>query len=206
MLRALGSLCVAALCLALALVCAVHRAEAQTRRLPAVLTLGDPGVATPQPDVLSIAAPLANLGSRALADVTIDRVQLAAATVETKLPIPVGAIGARSSVIVQADFDSKSLVSGRRYAFVVQGAYRADKGAAHRFTVRASVVIPPRSEGSGQVRPIQVPPHKVEGGRYPPQKPRMDDDVNSGAPPVPTNPDAPGGPTPSNTDVRPVPR
>jgi hypothetical protein len=50
-----------------------------------------------------------------------------------------------------------------------------------------------------------VPSHKVEGGRYPHRPPRMDKDVNSGAPPVPTNPAVPGAPTPTGTEVNPVP-
>ena len=37
----------------------------------------------------------------------------------------------------------------------------------------------------------QAPSQKVEGGRYPPQPHRMGKDVNSGAPPVPTDTDGP---------------
>ena len=49
--------------------------------------------------------------------------------------------------------------------------------------------VPP-SQGSAQPGTTQVPSQKVEGGQYPHQPPRMDKDVNSGAPPVPTNPEA----------------
>src|SRR5207253_4073601 len=40
------------------------------------------------------------------------------------------------------------------------------------------------------------------GGRYPPRAPRMDKDVNSGAPPVPTNPEVAGAPTPTGTEAQ----
>jgi len=65
--------------------------------------------------------------------------------------------------------------------------------------------VPP-SEGPGQVGTTQVPSQKVEGGRYPHQPPRMDKDVNSGAPPVPTNPAVPGAPTPTGTEAKPAPK
>jgi hypothetical protein len=118
----------------------------------------------------------------------------------------VGAVRARSSVIVQAELNSQSLLSGQRYEFVMRGTYRGDKGAARRFRVHTFVVIPPPSEGSGQLGTTQVPSQKVEGGRYPHQPPRMDKDVNSGAPPVPTNPAVPGAPTPTGTEAKPAPK
>ena len=52
----------------------------------------------------------------------------------------------------------------------------------------------PRSATAQAASPlgtIQVPSQKVEGGPYPPQPPRMGKDVNSGAPPVPTDVDGP---------------
>ena len=63
--------------------------------------------------------------------------------------------------------------------------------------------VPP-SEGSAQIGTTQVPSQKVEGGQYPHQPPRMDKDVNSGAPPVPTNPAVPG--TPTGTEAEPGPK
>ena len=147
-------------------------------------------------------SPLANLTNRAVADVKIDRIQLAAAPVQTPLPLTVGAVRARSSAIVQAELDSQSLRGGQRYEVVMQGTYRGDGGAARSFKVRTFVVIPPPPEGSGQLGTSQVPSQKVEGGRYPPQPPRMDKDVNSGAPPVPTNPEVPGAPTPTGTEAQ----
>jgi hypothetical protein len=210
MLRTFGLL---ALIFLLLLGSAAHvLAQVRTRNLPGVLSLGVAGVATPQANTLSVAAPLANLTNRTVADVRIDRIQLATAPVQTPLPLAVGDVRARSSVVVQGAFDSQSLQSGHRYELVVEGtyrgarAYRGEGGAARRFRVRTSVLIPPPSEGSGQLGTVQLPPHKVEGGRYPPQKPRMDDEVNSGAPPVPTNPDVPGAPTPTGTEPRAAPR
>src|SRR5437764_1151704 len=94
---------------------------------PSVFSLGVVGVASPQPNTLSVAAPLANLTNQAVADVKIDHIQLAAAPVETPLPMTIGAIPARSSVIVQAEVDSQSLLSGHRYTLVIQGTYRGDK-------------------------------------------------------------------------------
>ena len=95
------------------------------QKRPGVLSLGVAGVATPQPNTLSVAAPLANLTNRAVAEAKIDRIQLATAPVQTKLPMMVGAIRARSSVIVQAELNSQSLRSGQRYELVMQGTYRA---------------------------------------------------------------------------------
>jgi hypothetical protein len=54
---------------------------------PNVLSLGVAGVATPQPDTLAVAAPLANLTSRAVTSVKIDRIQLSTAKLRTTLPI-----------------------------------------------------------------------------------------------------------------------
>jgi hypothetical protein len=180
--------------------------------MPSVFSLGVAGVATPQPNTLSVAAPLANLTNRAVADVKIDRIQLATAPVQTPLPMTVGAVPARSSVIVQAELYSQSLLSGQRYELVMQGTYRGQdtyrghEDAARKFRVHTFVVIPPPSEGSGQLGTTQVPSHYVEGGRYPHQPPRMDKDVNSGAPPVPTNPEVPGAPTPTGTEAKPAPK
>jgi hypothetical protein len=203
MLRKFGSLALAALFLSYATHAA---AQMKDSKRPGGLSLGVAGVATPQTNRLSVAAPLANLTNGAVAEATIDRIQLATAAVQTKLPMMVGAIGAGSSVIVQAELDSESLRSGQRYELVMQGTYRAGQGGARKFEVRTFVVMPPPSEGSGELRRTEVPAQKVEGGRYPPRPPRMDRDVNSGAPPVPTNPAVPGEPAPSTTEIRPVPK
>ena len=204
---------------ALLLLSSVTHVAAQA---PNVFSLGVVGVASPQPNTLLVAAPLANLTNRAVADVKIEYIQLATAPVDTPLPMTIGAVPARSSVIVQAEVDSQSLLSGHRYTLVIQGTYRGHEDASRdghkdasrgdrenvsrRFRVHTSVVIPPPSEGSGQLGTVQVPSHYVEGGRYPHQPPRMDKDVNSAAPPVPTNPAVPGAPTPTGTDVQPAPK
>ena len=202
-LRKLSLLALSALLLSSA---AQVSAQMNIEKSSKIFSLGVAGVATPQPKTLSVAAPLANLTNRAVADVKIDRVQLAAAPVQTPLPISVGAVRARSSAIVQAELDSQSLRSGQRYELVMQGTYRGDGGAARSFKIHTFVVIPPPPEGSDQLGTSQVPSQKVEGGRYPPQPPRMDKDVNSGAPPVPTNPDVPGAPTPTGTEAKPAPK
>jgi hypothetical protein len=209
MLRKFSSLALAALFLSYATHVA---AQTKDSKRPGSFSLGVAGVATPKANTLSVAAPLANLTNGAVAEASIDRIQLARAPVQTPLPMKVGAIGARSSVIVQAELDSESLRSGQRYELIMQGTYRAQgsyrgsQGAARKFEVRTFVVMPPPSEGSGELRRIQVPSQKVEGGKYPPRPPRVDRDVNSGAPPVPTNPAVPGEPPPTTTEVRPVPK
>ena len=193
MLLKLRSLALAAL---LVSGCAHAVEETDAPKPPSIFSLGVTGVATPQPNTLSVAVPLANLTKRAVADVKIDRIMFGTGTVQTPLPLVVGTIPGRSSVIVQAEFSSQSLVSGKRYELAMQGTYHTrrgdkdeDKESAHSFKVHTSVVIPPPSEGSGQLGTTQVPSQKVEGGRYPHQPPRMDEDeVNTGAPPVPTNP------------------
>ena len=209
MLRKLSSLTLAVLLVSPA---AQVSAQMSTQKSSNAFSLGVSGVAIPGPDTLSVAAPLANLTNRAVADVKIDRIQLATAPLKTPLPMTIGAVGARSSVIVQAELNSQSLVSGHRYELVMQGTYRGQSGyggyggAVRRFTVHTSVVMPPPSEGSAQLGTAQVPSQKVEGGRYPPRPPKMDRDVNSGAPPVPTNPEVPGTPTPTGTEPKRVPQ
>jgi hypothetical protein len=174
----------------------------------AIFSLGMAGVATPQPNIISVAAPLANLTKYPVADVKINRVIFTPATVDTPLPLVLGVIPARSNVIVQLQFNSQSLVSGQRYELVLHGTYqsqRPKKHGDHDFKVHTSIVIPPPSEGSGQLGTTQVPSQKVEGGGYPPQPPLMDEDeVNTGAPPVPTNPEEPGTPTPTGTEITPA--
>ena len=212
MLRKLGSLALTALLLSSA---APVAAQMNNQKRPSVFSLGVAGVATPQPNTLSVAAPLANLTNRAVANVKIDRIQLATTPAQTQLPMTVGAVRARSSVIVQAEFNSQSLLRGQRYELVMQGTYRnqgpyrddkgAAKGGTRRFKVHTFVVIPPPFEDSAQLGATQVPSQKVEGGQYPHQPPRMDKDVNSGAPPVPTNPAVPGTPTPTGTEAKPAP-
>ncbi len=182
------------LLLAAAVLCFSYQAEARMRHAPRernIFSLGLAGVATPQPNTLSVAAPLANLSNRDVADVKIDRVLLARAPVQAALPMTVGAIRARSSTIVEAELNSQSLVSGHSYPLLMRGTYRErggryDEHATRRFIVYTSVIVPPPSEGSGQVGSIQLPPHQVSGGKYPHRPPLMDKDVNSGAPPVPT--------------------
>lgn len=203
MLRKFSSLALATLFLSYATHAA---AQMKDSKRPDGLSLGAAGVATPNTNTLSVAAPLVNLTNGAVAEATIDRIQLATAPVQTPLPMKVGAIGARSSVIVQVDLNSESLRSGERYEMIMGGTYRGGQGAARRFEVRTFVVVPPPSEGSGELRRVQVPSQKVEGGRYPPRPPRVDREVNTGAPPVPTNPAVPSEPTPTTTEVRPVPR
>jgi hypothetical protein len=198
MLRKLSSLALAGLLLS----SSGHVAA----QMSSVLSLGAAGVATPQPNTLSVAAPLANLTNSAVADVKIDRIQLATAPVQTPLPMTVGAVPARSSAIVQAELNSESLLSGQRYELIMQGTYRGEEDAARTFTVHTFVVIPPPSKGSGQLGTTRMPSHHVEGGRYPPQPPRMDEDVNSAAPPVPTNPEVSGAPTPTATEAKPTPK
>src|SRR5215831_18232021 len=213
MLYMLSSIALAGLLLSS---CAHGKVETDAAKPGNVFSLGNAGVATPQPNTLFVSAPLTNLTKRTVADVKIDRVMMGTAAVQMPLPLAVGTIPRRSSVIVQAEFNSQFLVSGQRYELVMEGTYRArrgdkdddkdyDKDDAHRFRVHTSVIIPPPSEGSGQLGTTQVPSQKVEGGRYPHQPPRMDKDVNSGAPPVPTNPAVPGSPTPTGTEDNPVP-
>ena len=104
MLRKFGSLALAALFFSYATHVA---AQMNDSKRPGVLSLGVAGVATPKANTLSVAAPLANLTNGAVAETRIDRIQLATAPVQTKLPLVVGAIGPRSSVIVQAELNSE---------------------------------------------------------------------------------------------------
>jgi hypothetical protein len=106
---------------------------------------------------------------------------------------------------VQAEFDGKALGPGRRYELVMQGTYQDERGLSRPFRANTFVFIPPPSPGSRETKKIQVPAHKVEGARYPPQKPRMGPDANQAAPPVPTTPPKPGKRTPNSTTPTPAP-
>lgn len=177
--------------------------RAQT--VPNVLSLGVAGVATPEPDILTVAAPITNLSGTPVAIVTIERAGLSPATLRTSLPIRVASIRGYSSGVVQADFDSKALTPGKQYDFVLQGTYQVEKGAVTPFRIHTLIVMPPRTAGSHALGKAQVPAQKVKGGRYPPQKPRMGNDVNQAAPPVPTTKHVPGTPTPNSTEPIPAP-
>src|SRR5262249_13347875 len=112
------------LLLTAAVFCFAGQVAAQTPKESGVFSLGIAGVATPQPNALSVAAPLTNVTNRSVADVKIDRIQFARAPVQTPLPMTLGPVRARSSVIVQAELDSQSLLSGHRYELIMQGTYR----------------------------------------------------------------------------------
>jgi len=180
-----------------------------------VLSLGVAGVATPQPDSLFVAVPLANLADHAVGSIKIEHIQLATAALKTPLPITIASLRPHRSEIVQADFDSKSLVAGKQYELIMEGTYRAgredydndrdDKGPARPFTVHTSFVLPPASPGSHELGKVQVPAHKVAGGKYPPRAPAMEKEVNDGAPPVPKTTSVFATPTPTGTEPKPAP-
>ncbi len=214
MLRTLNFFALAAL-----LFCPASGVSAETPHT--VLVLGPAGVANPQPNVLSVAAPLANVSKHEVTRVKVTRVELGRAPLQTSLPILVGVIPAGGNVVVQAQFDSGRLMSGKTYEFELHGTYRSrdrddddehgdhkrrgrdDDDDEHKFKVHTLVIVPPPPEGSGVLGTVQVPPQKVTGGNYPPQPPQQDPDVNSGGPTVPTNPEVLGAPTPSGTQVAP---
>jgi hypothetical protein len=173
-----------------------------------VLSIGPAGVATTQPDTLTIATPLTNLTRGTVTALRIDRLELSPARLQTSLPLGVDSIRGLATEVFQADFDSRSLVPGQRYNLVVQGTFRIGgriTGVPQRFRLNTSVTMPPRSDGSNTLRKTQVKANSVKGGRYPPQRPRMDQDVNQAAPPVPRTRYVPGTPTATTTDVAPAP-
>jgi hypothetical protein len=172
--------------------------------LPNALTLGVAGVATPDPNTLTVAAPLTNVTGETVTDLKVKRVELASAAVRTALPINLNPIPARGSEVVQADFESKSLVAGQHYEFVVEGSYRGlihnKEGKLKRFRLHTPVVLPPASPGSHTLSTTPgIPSHKTNGAPYPPRPPKMDNDVNQAAPVVPTTQFVPGTPTPNGT-------
>jgi hypothetical protein len=193
------------------LICALAFAAAP----PNILSLGVAGVATPQPDTLLIAAPLANLTSRAVTSVQIEHIRLSSATLRTSLPLDVNILRGRSSEIIQADFESKSLVPGKSYELVMDGTYRTgredydkdrdDKAPKEPFQVHTVVVLPPASPGSHEVGKALVPSHRVEGAKYPHHSPVMEKEVNDGAPPVPKTTSESATPTPTSTEPKPAP-
>jgi hypothetical protein len=180
-----------------------------------VLSLGTAGVATADPGTVSVAVPLVNRTRLPVTGLKIERVRLSTAELRTSLPINVGAIRAQGSELVQAEFDSKSLVSGKHYELVVEGTYHVgrkdddtyydEKIPPRPFHVYTVLVLPPASPGSHDVGKTQATAHKAEGGKYTHQPPRMDKEVNQGAPPVPTTTFVPGTPTQTGTEPKPAP-
>jgi hypothetical protein len=179
--------------------------------LPDALSIGVAGVATQQPNTLTVAAPLTNLTGRIVSDVRADKVELSNAPVLTPLPITVNTIPGHGTETVQADFDSKSLNSGSQYEFVLEGTYRLERedgsqGPKRPFRLHTPVRIPPASPGSNPAGTTPgVPSNKTNGAPYPPQPPRMDKDTNQSAPAVPTTKFVPGTLTPTGTQPQKAP-
>lgn len=199
--RKINSLCLAAMILGLA-VCGSAQTPNATN---GILSLGPVGVATSQQYTLTIAAPLANVTSRTLMALQIERLTLSPAQLRTPMPIRVDSVRGQGTEVIQADFDARSLASGQSYVLVVEGTFRMSGSAVGRFRLGTPVIMPPREAGSSRLRSAPITSQKVEGGRYPPRPPRMDKDVNGGAPPVPRTPEVPGTVPPSSTQVQPAP-
>ena len=172
-----------------------------------VLSLGHAGIAV-EPESLAVAAPLGNLTGQTVSRIRIERVEMANAGLRTKLPLTIKAIPAHGSEIVQVDFDAKGLASGKPYVLAMAGTLyigEGERGRSQPFRVQTTVVLAPPSPGEHEVRKTQAAPHKTEGGRYKPQRPKMDKDVNESAPPVPKTAFVPGKPTPTGTEAKPAP-
>ncbi len=72
-------------------------------------------------------------------------------------------------------------------------------------TLGTNLVIPPAAPGEGRLTTIKVGPHKVSGGKYPPQKPKFDNTVNRPHWTIPTGPSSPGKPTETHTTTEKAP-
>ena len=123
---------------------------------PDALSLGTAGVATPQPDTLTVAAPLVNVTDKGVTNITIEHVELASAALRTSLPITVGNIPGNGGEIVQADFESKSLVSGKNtnlYSRANIGATmaRPDHGVSGCTPLSLHLLLRPAQATSGRL-------------------------------------------------------
>jgi hypothetical protein len=169
------------------------------------LTLDAPGVAVEQPDTLLVAARLRNADPKNAITVTVESIGLDSARLRTSTPVAVGKIEAGQSAILQASFNDP-LTPGKSYQLVVAGSYEPAQYGGRRlpFKVVGRITLPPAAPDSAKVSTVTVPPHKVRGAPYPPQKPRFGDEVNGSRWTVPTGRFVPGTPTPTSTSTEKV--
>lgn len=175
-------------------------ASARVVRRP--LTLTAPGVSFQKPNTLLVAARLNNVSHRTISGARIDAVRLGTAGVLTHLPLRVGAIAARRSAIVQADFSSAGLVHRKRYLLVVRGSYLTITRKRRAFVSRHLLLLPPAAPARALVETATTAPREVRGAPFPPSPPRFDNEVNGSRWTVPTGKPVPGKRTRTPTSAK----
>ncbi len=182
--------------------------DTQARKGEAKLVADDVGSSLETRTMLSTAFPIRNAGGTPAADVHVARIALRGGVLSTPkdLPVALGTIGSGGEATVLATFTGKGFRSGGSYVMTVAGTYSQD-GKEQKFSLEQKLQIPPPPRGSSAAKTASTPPNKVEGGKYPPQKPNFPDDTNEGhAWRVPTGKEHPSGQPPKETDTQPAPK
>ena len=182
------------------------------------LTLSAPGVALEQPSTLLVAVRLSNSSDRTAFNVKINSIRLDSAPLLTSTPLRLGRLKAGQAVVVQADFNSETLVQGKEYELVIRGTYRTAQGNGdddreddaserkrHAFVLRSVIILPLPSPGSAVLDTVTVPSDRVSGAPFPHQERDPGHRVNPAGPPIPTGPFVPGTPTATSTVVQSAP-
>src|SRR5690349_9990472 len=153
---------------------------------PVLLATGQPGVGTDGPFTLLVALPLNNVGTDAAQNLTVTAVSLANSTqLSPALPAVLGTVPAQGGIVFNVQFDRTALADRATYRMQVSGIYEVS-GRKLGFAVSRNVTLPPPASGSGSVTTATIQANTVIDGSFPHQPPKIDNDVNKAAPPIPT--------------------
>ncbi|HEY2324222.1 MAG TPA: hypothetical protein VGJ82_15290 [Thermoanaerobaculia bacterium] len=109
-----------------------------------------------------------------LPDVTVTAISVKGGTlVDTKLPYAIHTLKSGDRAVVFASFDG-AFAPDHTYAMTVEGTM----ANGIPFITQSDLRVPPRSPGEAIARSASAMPHKVSGGKYPPQTPNFRPEVN----------------------------
>lgn len=166
-----------------------------------------PGVSTPNRSTLLSAVAIINRGKAPAVEVEVREISIAGGKRTSAVPINLGRIGESESGFVDADFSGGPFQPGKVYPLLLAGTYaiREEKGRRCEFRFTVPLRVPPSAPGSAPARTVKIEPKKVSGGKYPPQKPEFDNEVNRSEWTVPRGPLVPVKRTPTSTGTEKAP-
>jgi len=142
--------------------------------IPSVICACYPGSAIIDGNTLSVAIPIVNQGPVPLSGVTVSHISVKGGTLaDTKLPYTISALKPGDRGVAFASFHGP-FVPGRTYAMTVEGTI----GNAIPFVSKSDLHVPPKSPGAAAAHSAAAMPHKVSGGKYPPQTPNFRPETN----------------------------
>lgn len=150
-----------------------------------VITMGTPGTAMEQRNMLLIALSLVNEATTTADDVEVRsvRLQRAGPIRPRSFPVKVGRIPAKQRAIVQTAFSRGRLTKNQTYSLEVSGTYVLGE-KRERFTARQLISLPP-PPGSSRIQTAEAASHEVSGAPYPLQEIAIPEEVNRFGRPVP---------------------